>query len=46
MFFAGTVVYSLVDGTDDYDALIDDVGAAMTIHGAIMVLAGLASAAR
>ena len=41
VFFTGTVVYALVEGTADYDALSDDLGAAMTIHGAIMLLAGL-----
>ena len=41
VFFTGTVVYALVEGTADYDALGDDLGAAMTIHGAIMLLAGL-----
>jgi hypothetical protein len=33
VFFTGTVVYALVEGTADYDALSDDLGAAMTIHG-------------
>jgi hypothetical protein len=42
IFFTGTVVYALVDATPDYKALTHDLGASMTIHGAIMVLAGLA----
>jgi hypothetical protein len=42
VFFTGTVVYALVDATPDYKALTNDLGASMTIHGAIMVLAGLA----
>jgi hypothetical protein len=46
VFFTGTVVYALVDATPDYKALTNHLGASMTIHGAIMLLAGLASAAR
>jgi hypothetical protein len=42
VFFTGTVVYALVNATPDYKALTNDLGASMTIHGAIMVLAGLA----
>ena len=41
VFFTGTVVYALVNGTSDYSALSDDLGALMTIHGAIMVFAGI-----
>jgi hypothetical protein len=41
VFFTGTVVYALLDGTNDYTALSSELGAWMTIHGAIMVLAGL-----
>jgi hypothetical protein len=41
VFFTGTVVYALVNGTSDFSALNDDLGALMTVHGAIMVLAGL-----
>lgn len=44
VFFTGTVVYALVYATPDYKALTNDLGASMTIHGAIMVLAGLAFA--
>jgi hypothetical protein len=41
VFFTATVVYALVEGTPDYDALGDDLGATMTVHGAIMLVAGL-----
>jgi len=41
IFFTYTVVYALVEGTPDYDALTGDLGAAMTLHGAIMLLAGI-----
>jgi len=42
VFFTGTVVYALVHGTEDYAALSDELGAPMVIHGAVMVVAGLA----
>jgi hypothetical protein len=35
------VVYALVDGTGNYTALSHDLQPWMTIHGAVMVLAGL-----
>lgn len=41
VFFTFTVIYALVDGTPDYDALTDDLGAVMTLHGAVMLLAGI-----
>lgn len=41
VFFTGTVVYALVDGTKDYTTLSHDLEPWMTIHGAIMVLAGI-----
>ena len=41
VFFTGTVVYALIDGTSDYPALSHDLQPWMTIHGAVMVLAGL-----
>ena len=41
VFFTFTVVYALVDGTPDYDALTDDLGLLMTLHGAIMLFAGI-----
>ena len=36
-----TVVYALIDQTSNYDALSHDLQPWMTIHGSIMVLAGL-----
>jgi hypothetical protein len=41
VFFTGTVVYALIDHTSDYGTLSQDLGLSMTVHGAIMVLAGL-----
>lgn len=41
VFFTATVVYALIDATRDFDALARDLHPWMTIHGAIMVLAGL-----
>jgi hypothetical protein len=41
VFFTGTVVYALVDGTKDFTALSDRLNPWMSLHGAIMVLAGL-----
>lgn len=41
VFFTGTVVYALIDGTRDYETLTADIGPWMTVHGAIMVFAGL-----
>jgi hypothetical protein len=41
VFFTGTVVYALLDQTSDYDVLSHDLQPWMTLHGAIMVLAGL-----
>ena len=38
-FFAGTVVYALVEHTDDWSALNDRLGPWMTIHGVLMVIA-------
>jgi hypothetical protein len=40
VFFTGTVVYALVDGVSDYNTLSKDLAPWMTIHGALMVLAG------
>lgn len=39
--FTGTVVYALVNGTKNYDALTNQLGVVMTVHGAVMVVAGL-----
>ena len=41
VFFTGTVVYAMVNSTNDYSTLTGDLGAWMTAHGAIMVMAGL-----
>lgn len=41
VFFTGTVVYALLEGTPDIDALDDEIGLAMTLHGAIMLFAGI-----
>src|SRR6266545_3048136 len=42
VFFASTVVYALVNSTPDFDTLSDEMGAWIPVHGAIMVLGGLA----
>jgi hypothetical protein len=39
--FTGTVVYALVNGTKDYETLTDQLGVVMTVHGGLMVVAGL-----
>lgn len=39
--FTGTVVYALVNGTKNYEALTDQLGLVMTVHGGLMVVAGL-----
>jgi hypothetical protein len=41
VFFTGTVVYAIVNSTSDYFALTHDLGALMSGHGAIMVIAGI-----
>jgi hypothetical protein len=41
VFFTGTVVYALVNGIGDYNVLSADLASWMTLHGTIMVLAGL-----
>ena len=41
VFFTGTVVYAIVNVTSDYSALTGKLGALMTVHGAIMVFAGI-----
>jgi hypothetical protein len=40
-FFTYTVIYALVDGTADFDALSHDLRPWMFLHGALMVAAGL-----
>jgi hypothetical protein len=42
VFFTGTVVFAMVNGTDDWSALSDRLGAWVVIHGAVMVIAGSA----
>jgi hypothetical protein len=42
VFFTGTVVYALVHETSNYNDLARELQPWMTLHGAIMVLAGLA----
>jgi hypothetical protein len=39
--FSGTVVYALVNDTRDYETLTDQLGVTMTVHGGLMVVAGL-----
>jgi len=39
--FTGTVVYALVNGTKNYETLTERLGVVMTVHGAVMVVAGL-----
>jgi hypothetical protein len=41
LYFTGTVLYALANGTKDYRTLTADLGPAMTVHGAVMVFAGL-----
>ena len=41
VFFTGTVVYALVEGTRDFEHLDAALSPVMTIHGAVMVLAGV-----
>jgi hypothetical protein len=41
VYFTGTVVYALVDGTRDFEHLGEALDPAMTIHGAVMVIAGV-----
>jgi hypothetical protein len=42
VFFTGTVWYALANGTSNWDALVEEMGLWMTIHGVLMVIAGLA----
>lgn len=41
VYFTGTVVVALVQGTPDYATLADQLGIWMTVHGAIMLIAGV-----
>lgn len=42
VFFTSTVVYALVAGTRNYDDLATRFGASMIVHGAVLVLGGVA----
>jgi hypothetical protein len=42
VFFTGTVTFALATHAPNWDALVDRMGPWITIHGALMVLAGLA----
>jgi hypothetical protein len=42
VFFTGTVLFAMVNGTSDWGALSDRLGTWVFIHGAVMVIAGLA----
>jgi hypothetical protein len=42
IFFTGTVTFALANHTRNWDALVDRMGRWISIHGALMVLAGLA----
>lgn len=39
--FTGTVAYALVNDTEDYASLAEELPVVMTVHGAVMVVAGL-----
>jgi hypothetical protein len=41
VFFTGTVLYALADRTPNWDALQNRLGAWLTLHSALMVLAGI-----
>lgn len=41
VFFTSTVVYALVNGTSDWNALQRQFGAWITVHAVLMVLAGV-----
>ncbi|CAN5660738.1 hypothetical protein BH09ACT8_BH09ACT8_14790 [soil metagenome] len=41
VFFTGTVIYAIIDSTGNYADLVGDLGVAMTLHGGIMVFAGV-----
>lgn len=42
VFFTGTVLYALINHTSDWEMLQKEFGAWMTIHSALMVVAGVA----
>ena len=41
LYFTGTVVYALTNGTRDYEVLTGQLGLTMTAHGVMMVVAGI-----
>jgi hypothetical protein len=41
VFFTSTVVYALVQKTDDWESLQNELGAWMTFHSVLMVVAGV-----
>jgi hypothetical protein len=41
LYFTGTVVYALTNGTRDYEVLTGQLGLTMTAHGVMMVVAGV-----
>jgi hypothetical protein len=41
VFFTSTVVYALVNHTEDWNALTTQLGAWVTVHSVLMVLAGI-----
>lgn len=41
-YFAGTTTYALVRGTPDYATLLHELGPAYTVHGAVMIVGGIA----
>jgi hypothetical protein len=43
VFFASTVVYALAAGSKNWAAITREFGGWFTLHGAIMVIGGLAS---
>jgi hypothetical protein len=42
VFFTSTVVYALIDHTSDWNSLASKLGAWVTVHSALMVVAGIA----
>ena len=41
IFFTATVVYALIEKTEDWSALVERFGAWMTVHSVLMLLAGV-----
>jgi hypothetical protein len=42
VFFTSTVVWALIDNTSDWNALTSQFGAWITVHSAVMLIAGIA----